>query len=211
MSDLDDFAFEPQPGLPAPLPKGERILWQGRPDTTALAREAFLTRWVAIYFAIIAAVRFAVAAADGTLVAAVGLALPYLALGLLTVGILRALAWAQARATVYTITDARVLMRVGAALSVTWNLPFRQIANARLDLRANGTGTIALEPTGDQRLAYLVLWPHVRPWRMKKTEPALRCIPDAARVAQILAAAAEARVNAPQVTRAPAPVAVAAE
>jgi hypothetical protein len=208
----DDFAFEPQPGLPAPLPKGERILWQGRPDTTALAREAFLTRWVAGYFALVAGIRLIVAAAEGPLPAALALALPYVLLGLATVGILRFLAWAQARATVYTITNARVLLRVGAALSVTWNLPFRQIETARLDLRPGGTGTIALEPAGDQRLAYIALWPHVRPWRMKKTEPALRCIPDAARVAQILAEAAETRVSLPEVTRAPAPaVAVAAE
>mgnify|MGYP005853871497 CR=1 FL=1 len=166
----DDFAFEPQPGLPAPLPKGERILWQGRPDTTALAREAFLTRWVAGYFALVAVIRLAAAAAEGPLPAALGLALPYVLLGFATVGILRFLAWAQARATVYTITNARVLMRVGAALSVTWNLPFRQIETARLDLRPGGTGTIALEPTGDQRLAYLALWPHVR-CRARRADP----------------------------------------
>jgi hypothetical protein len=201
MSDRDDFAFEPQPGLPAPLPEGERILWQGRPDTTALAREAFLTRWVMGYFAVIAAARFAVAAADLPLAPSAAVAAPYLVLGLLAVGILRLMAWAQARATVYTITTARVLMRIGAALTVTWNIPFRQVATARLDLRPGGTGTIALETLGETRIAYLALWPHVRPWRMQRPEPALRCIPDAARVAQILAEAAEARVSLPVVER----------
>ena len=34
----DDFAVEPLPGLPAQPPKGEVILWQGRPQTFALAR-----------------------------------------------------------------------------------------------------------------------------------------------------------------------------
>lgn len=204
MSDHDDFAFEVQPGLPAPLPTGERILWQGRPDTTALAREAFGTRWVMGYFALIATARLAVGAVDAPFAAAAAVALPYLLLGLVAVLILRGMAWAQARATVYTITTARVLMRVGAALSVTYNIPFRQVATARLDLRPGGTGTIALETTGDTRIAWAVLWPHVRPWHLKKPQPALRCIPDAARVAQILAEAAETRLAEPVIARSPA-------
>ena len=40
MSD-HDFDFESQPGLPKPLPEGETLLWQGSPDSAALAREAF--------------------------------------------------------------------------------------------------------------------------------------------------------------------------
>ena len=39
--------FDVAPGIPAPLPKGEEVLWQGRPDTGALAREAFKIRWIA--------------------------------------------------------------------------------------------------------------------------------------------------------------------
>ena len=54
---------------------------------------------------------------------------------------------------------------------------------------------------GDTRLSYLVCWPHVRPWHMSRTQPALRCIPDAARVAQMLSEAAETRVSQPVVTR----------
>ena len=34
-----DFNFEPQPGLPAPLPQGEDLLWQGSPDARLLARQ----------------------------------------------------------------------------------------------------------------------------------------------------------------------------
>ncbi|MFN6979749.1 MAG: photosynthetic complex putative assembly protein PuhB, partial [Gemmobacter sp.] len=128
------------------------------------------------------------------------------------VGILRAMAWAQARSTVYTITTARVLMRIGAALSVTYNIPYTQIGTARLDLKPGGTGTIALETLGDTRLAFLALWPHVRPWHTRRTQPALRCIPGAAAVAQILAEAAETRISQPVVTRHdPGMAAVAAE
>jgi hypothetical protein len=36
---------------------------------------------------------------------------------------------------------------------------------------------------------------------MTRTQPALRCIPDAANVAKLFAEAAETRISAPQVTR----------
>jgi hypothetical protein len=201
MSDHDDFAFEPVPGLPAHLPKGEQMLWQGRPDTWALAREAFLLRWAVGYLMVVAAIRFVVALADAPVGYALAVSLPYAILGLLAGAILLLMAWAQARATVYTITTERVAMRIGAALSVTFNLPFAQLAAARIDLRKGGTGTIAIETTGEDKLSYLVLWPHVRPWFMKKPQPALRCIPDAARVAELLSEAAQARLLRPQVAR----------
>jgi hypothetical protein len=46
---------------------------------------------------------------------------------------------------------------------------------------------------------------------MGKTQPALRCIPDAARVAKILGDAAETRLNEPVLTRADAGMVLAAE
>lgn len=39
------------------------------------------------------------------------------------------LAWMQARATIYTITTARVILRVGAALPVTYTIPFTCIVH----------------------------------------------------------------------------------
>lgn len=202
MSDHDDFAFDVAPGIPAPLPKGEEVLWQGRPDTNALAREAFKIRWIAGYMALIVLWKAGMGLADGGLALAVLRGLPYLVLALAAVAVVWVLAWAQARATVYTVTSARVLMKIGAALSVTYNIPFAQVATARLDLKPTGTGTIALETLGETRLAFMALWPHLRPGRMKRTEPALRCIPDAERVARLLAEAAEARLAMPVVTRA---------
>ncbi|MEX0309059.1 MAG: hypothetical protein AB3N17_02320 [Tateyamaria sp.] len=56
-----------------------------------------------------------------------------------------------------------------------------------------------------------MLWPHARPWRFGSTQPALRCIPDAERVARILADAAEARITTPRITRVGSGDAVAAE
>lgn len=197
----DDFAVEPVPGLPATPPKGEQVLWQGRPETWALARESMGLTWIAGYFAIMTVWRIVTAAAQMSLPQALLTGLPLIVLGLIACGIVLAIAWAMARATMYTITTARVAMRIGAALTVTFNIPFKMIATANLDLKPSGTGTIALQTLGDTRISYLVCWPHVRPWYMTKTQPALRCIPDAARVARILADAAETRVSQPEISR----------
>jgi hypothetical protein len=40
-----------------------------------------------------------------------------------------------------------------------------------------------------EQIAYAHLWPHARPWHFKRSEPMLRCVPDAARVAGLLAQA----------------------
>lgn len=211
MSGHDDFAFEAMPGLPERPPLGEDILWQGKPATYALARDAYGLHWIAGYFAVIILWRAATGYGDGGPAMAAAMGLPYLMLAVLGLGVVYGLAWIQARTTVYTLTSARVVMRIGAALPVTFNLPFKQVGAANLDLRRDGTGTIALDTLGSTRISYLIAWPHVRPWRMSKTEPALRSIPDARRVAGLLAEAAEARVSMPQVTRTAPMAAVAAE
>jgi hypothetical protein len=197
----DDFEIEPVEGLPEQPPQGERILWQGRPDWRALAVESLSLKWVAGYFALLTLWRFLSVVDLLPVGQAIGAAVPFVLLGLVTCGLLALTAYVQARATMYTVTDARVVMRIGAALTLTLNLPYTQISNAMLDLRRKGTGTIALETMGDTRLSYLVCWPHVRPWYIKQTQPALRCIPEAERVARILAEAAEARVSIPRVER----------
>lgn len=206
----DDHDFEAMPGLPALPPRGETVLWQGRPDTWRLAVEAFGLNWIALYFVIVVAWRGSVGFGLAGVPGALAYAIPYLGLALAAGLLMLLLAWAQARATVYTVTTARVAMRIGAALSVTFNLPFAQIDSAALDLRRGGTGTVALKLAAGGRLSYLVCWPHVRPWHFV-TQPALRCIPDAARVARLIADAAEARLTAPVVTRAAAPAAHAAQ
>lgn len=207
----DDFQIEPVEGLPEAPPKGERILWQGRPDTLALAVAAFKLKWVAGYFALLMVWRFATTVDQLPLGHALGSTVPFLFLGIVACGLLYLMALVQARATVYTITDARVVMRIGAALTLTLNLPFRQIANAMLDLRPNGTGTIALETMGETKLGYLTCWPHARPWTFNPAQPALRAIPDAEGIARLLGEAAEARVAVPQVTRSAPAQQVAAE
>jgi membrane protein YdbS with pleckstrin-like domain len=205
----DDFAVEPVRGLPEKPPAGEVILWQGRPDTWALAKEALNLWWIMGYFALLAIWRVAASASDYPLGQALTHAIPFVVIGAITAGIILLIAWVQAKATVYTVTSARVAMRVGAALTITLNLPYTRIEAADLDLRKSGIGTIAFRTAGETKLSYLVLWPHVRPWHAKHTQPALRCIPDAERVARMIGEAVETRMAQPTV--AVRPQAVAAE
>ena len=207
----DDFAIEPVKGLPELPPDGEHILWQGAPDWWALARDAMNLYWVAGYFVLLAVWRFATLVDQTGGAMAFAASSPFLILGAVVCALLMIVAYVQARATVYTITNRRVAMRIGAALTVTLNLPFTQIRNADLALRRSGVGTIALDLMGETRLSYIVCWPHVRPWVLRRTQPALRCIKDADRVAGILAEAANARISTPQVKRHVPDAAVAAE
>jgi hypothetical protein len=200
MSD-DDFAIEPVRGLPESLPEGEEILWQGQPDWWALARESLALYWVAGYFVLLFLWR--VIAEIGTMPvsqAAVASSF-FLVLGAVVCALLMITALVQAKSAVYTVTNRRVALRIGAALSMTLNLPYTWIGNANVDIRRSGTGTIAFELLGTTKFSYLLCWPHVRPWRMARTEPAFRCIPDAAKVARLIADAAETRVSEPRLTR----------
>ena len=185
--------FEPEHGLPEALPAGERVLWQGSPDWHMLARRAFHVRKLVVYFGALVLLRLALmtsgqATAAEMLLAAVSMVV----LGATAIGLLALMAWLSARAAVYTITDKRVVMRVGIVLTLTFNIPFKRIASAglRLDAHSAGaTGDLPLVLNGQDRIAWLNLWPHARPWRLARPEPMLRCVPDAAQVAGLLAQA----------------------
>jgi hypothetical protein len=184
-------------GLPAPLPPGERLLWQGAPRWGALARRAFHVRKLAVYCAALLAWRVAADLSDGQSPASAALGAVWLTpLVLGAVGIPALLAWLFSRTTVYTITSRRVVLRSGVALPMTLNIPFRLVESAALKTYRDGTGDIRLALAGPDRISYLHLWPNVRLWRAARPEPMLRAVPDAARVAEILvqalAAAAEA-------------------
>ncbi|MEM9145126.1 MAG: photosynthetic complex putative assembly protein PuhB [Pseudomonadota bacterium] len=193
----EDIEVEPVRGLPERPPEGERILWQGAPAWRSLAWRAFGVRLVVLYFAVLGLWRgidgVVTDQAPAEIVA--GLAM-LLVMGLAAAGVLTLMAWSAARATIYTITTRRVAMRIGVALTVTLNLPYRWIGSAALRCHRDGSGDLPLTLTGSTRLAYLMLWPHVRPWRFGRAEPALRAVPDAGRVAEILAhALRDAEVN----------------
>ena len=179
--------FEAALGLPEPLPAGETILWQGAPSWTAMAKHVFRLPWLAVYFAVIVVLQvFSVAGSEGGLSedwSSVALAVFLALIGLLLIGLL---AYWSATTTMYTLTNRRIVMRVGIVLTVTFNLPYKTLRSADLKLYADGTGDIPMQIATEDKIAYFHLWPHARPWRLAKPEPMMRCIPEAQQVAKLL-------------------------
>jgi hypothetical protein len=113
------------------------------------------------------------------------------------------LAWLAGRNTVYTITNRRVVMRIGIVLTVTFNLPYRRIESAGLRRHPDGTGDIALVLSEGDQIAYLHLWPHARPWHVRRSQPMLRAVPNCERVSALLAQAlTDSAAGEPPVLRA---------
>ena len=178
----EGYTHEPIRGLPGHLPQGEHILWQASPDWKRLAFTAFHIRGVAAYFALL--VVWALISASTV----AGVLLTVIA-GVLAVGLLALIAWASARSTVYTLTNRRVVMRIGIALPTCINIPLKRVANAALALHADGTGDIPLALTETTRLGWFLLWTHARPWKLGRPEPMLRAVPNAETLANTLARA----------------------
>ncbi|QLC24771.1 PH domain-containing protein [Parasphingopyxis algicola] len=184
---MSEYDHEPIRGLPGYLPEGEEIIWQGAPDWLVFARTAFRTRLVGVYFVFLAALGIASGSVGGAVATAVA--------GLFAIGLLMLLAWLVARTTVYTITNRRVVLRIGVALNKCINLPLQLIESADLSQRGGGHGDIALTLKGPHRLGYAMLWPHARPWKFADARPMLRALPDVEAVAAKLARASAAVVE----------------
>ena len=182
-----EYEFEATPGLPEPLPPGEHILWQGSPDWKRLALDAFHLQRIAVYFALMLVLQAALSWEAGAALAAnlapLGLSATLAALALALLAIAARL---SAQTTMYTLTNKRIVMRIGIVLTVSFNLPLRWIAAAQVRANDDGSGDIALELKGADHIAYLHLWPHARAWYLKKPQPALRCVRDVAQVGERL-------------------------
>lgn len=189
---MNEHEGEPIRGLPELPPDGEEILWQGEPQWRLLARRVFHTRKVTAYFAAIVLFQGASGflsgaplhevVQGGSWVAAVGVA---------GIAVLTVLAWLYARTTVYTLTNRRVVMRFGVALPMIVNIPWSRIASADLIRFEDGSGEIALSPCAGERMSYLLLWPHARPWRFNPVQPTLRGLRDPEAVAARIASAVQ--------------------
>lgn len=177
-------------GLPGPLPKGERVLWQGKPGWRALAWRAFHIREVAVYVALFAAWRAASALVEtGSGLSAFANAMSVAPFALAAVGLLALLAWLSARYSVYTLTDRRIVLSTGVALTATINLPLERIESADLRLFGDGSGDLSLGLGAGRPIAFFNLWPHARPWRARSPQPMLRALAEPERVARLVAAA----------------------
>ena len=193
MKATHEHEWEAAPGLPSALPKGERVVWQGAPDWRSLAIHAFHVRKVALYFALMLAVQ------------AINLTAPESGAGMkpltvvdwkplvvaaslyaLALALLLGTAWMSARSTLYTLTNKRVVMRIGIVLTLTFNLPFKRIAAASLKPHAQGMGDIALALNPEDRIGWAHLWPHQRAWHISQPQPTLRCVPNGQQVGEQL-------------------------
>ncbi len=175
---MSEYTSEPVRGLPGLLPEGEHILWQAAPDWKRLALSALHIRLTAAYFAAFASW----ALINGDAGTAMGIALP----GALVLGFFIAFAWGVGHTTLYTLTNKRIVLRIGVALNKCINLPLSQIERADLKMLGGGHGNIVLSLKGAPRLGYLMLWPHARSLRFVRPQPMLRAIPDALAVAELL-------------------------
>ena len=182
-----EYEYEPQYGLPERLPRDEHILWQVSPDVAALAKEAFHIRKLALYFAVLLVARAAPAVTQGDGFMAVALSLKWLApLAVIALASVWGLAWMTARTTVYTLTSKRLVMRLGIVLTVTFNLPMKKIIGADLRKQARGFGDISVALGAEEHIAWVHLWPSVRPWHLARPQPTVRCVANAQVLAEKL-------------------------
>ncbi len=173
-----------RPASPAPRP-GEVPVWQGQPCWRALAVGAFHIRAVSLCVCALVFANAVVARAEGLPPwQAVHDIAPLLLGGGLVVAGVAAAAWATGRTTLYTVTNQRLMMQYGFALTATLALPMRLIGAVAVSEGRTGDVPIRLKP--GRVVGYAKLWPHARPWRLRRPEPMLRSLPDAGRVAAIL-------------------------
>ncbi|HEV7233002.1 MAG TPA: photosynthetic complex putative assembly protein PuhB [Sphingorhabdus sp.] len=175
---MSEYGHEPVRGLPGELPPDEHIIWQSSPDWKHLARTALHIRLSMAYFAAIAI--WAVWRGDLDTAVAVTFS------GAVVVALFAVFAWGVGRTTVYTLTNKRLVLRIGVALNKCINLPLSEIESANLKMLGSGHGSIVLTLKGMPRLGYVMLWPHARSLRFVRPQPMLRAIPDARNVAQLL-------------------------
>jgi hypothetical protein len=191
MSDIEqgrEHGAEPVRGLPARLPKGEHIIWQGSPEASAFMRDALKSRWIAAYFLIAALWWAAVGVNDGVAPGGILMQLGYVALLAAAVfGLMHGFARAVAKTSVYTITNRRVVMRVGVALSASFNLPYAQITGADFRVRPDGSGNIALSLKPGHGLSSAVFWPHQKGRVWAALSPEMICLKDVSTIAAMLA------------------------
>lgn len=186
----DDFAFEPIPGLPEHLPAGETLLWQGSPNPLAFAVEVMRLRFVAVLVGGLVLWRTAAGVHDGIGMGALSIvAGGTLIGGLVALGLLGLAGWLMARGTIYSITSQRLVIRHGVAMPMAINIPFTKVASAAAADGHAGSTTIALSLLPGARSSLIALWPHARPWHLRRPEPSVRCIADGERVVSLLAEA----------------------
>ena len=175
---MSEYDHEPVRGLPAELPADEHIIWQGAPDWKRMIASALHLRLTVLYFAVIAGV--ALYRGDAATAAAMAV------FAVIVCSVFVLFAYGVGRTAVYTLTNKRVVLRIGVALNKCINIPLTEIETADLKMLPGGAGSIVLSLKGMPRMGYLMLWPHARSLRIVRPQPMLRAVPDAQQVARML-------------------------
>ncbi len=197
MNRLLEHDQEAEPGIPEPLPGNEQVLWKGGPEFRSLLLGSFRLRALLAYFGLLLAVQLGVALSTGSSAKdAVGTTAGFAVLALVVILLVTAYARLAARATLFTVTDRRVVLRTGVALPVSVNLPYGLIESAELRLQKDGSGDISLLPAAGHRVSWMLLWPMVKSFRWMRVRPVLRGLRNAEDVAQILGEALRASLGA---------------
>lgn len=187
---IREHEIEPLPGLPGVPPVGEIVLWQGRPSSALVARHLLKIRWIVGYFLVLAGWALLAGLNDGQPAGGILFSVAVLtALAGVLIGMIELFAWAVEKTTLYTITTERIVMRFGVAISMTLNLPYRQVDGVALAQLGEKAGMIAIALLPEQRISWLIQWPHVRGFRFSRPEPSLICLADADEVSKVLSAA----------------------
>lgn len=195
--------IEPVPGLPGRLPDGEFIVWQGQPVFKIVMTRLLRARWIAIYFAIAALWSVAVGINNSEGAWQLLGRLSFISVAAIIVfGLMALYARAVAKTSLYTLTNKRIVMRVGIALSASFNLPFKQISGADFRVGKDGSGDVALALKSGHNLSGAVFFPHQRGGLWRKLSPQMICLFDAKSVAEKLAQQLRAYAPTPQETAA---------
>lgn len=180
--------IEPVPGLPGRLPDGEFIVWQGQPVFKTVMTRLLRARWIAGFFAIAALWSVAVGLNNSEGVWQLFGRLTFVAVAALVIfGMMVLYARAVAKTSLYTLTNRRVVMRIGIALSASFNLPFKQISGADFRVGSDGAGDVALTLRSGHGLSGSVFFPHQRGGLWRKLSPQMICLADAKALAEKLA------------------------
>lgn len=181
------------------LAPGESVVWRGQPSWRRIGRDALHLRAAAAYFALLFALDAYQAWMKGLPVdQAVHDSVPLAVITGLALAILTGIAFLIGRTTRYTVTDRRLILQYGIAMPATLAIPLSQIAGTAVAANADGTADIVVSLKPGNRMPYLKLWPHARPWHLAAPEPMLRGVPDggavAARLTRALQTAEQARM-----------------
>ena len=178
--------FEAPKNILDAIPNGESILWKGRPSLWGFSWNLFGLKWITLYLSMLSIVSVARFFASDFYTAFYVDFLPFFLSGIFASIILIGLAATQTYSTVYVITENRVIIKTGAALSFLISMPFKKIKEVNLQKRGASIGTISFELLSEKRVPYISCWPSVRPWKFKRTQPAFSCIGSVDEVATIL-------------------------